>query len=433
MTLAKCLVGLSFILFTSISSSLVASPVVSDTVALPTMSDLYDLLEALDAAGEYQTIAHHLFTANQDLRSSELYMYAGLYYSKANLPDSAAVALLLALDNGMANPNILSVYQELAIVKHSDQWKTIDQKLKNLKQRLRQFERFEIDVSPMKFFGKYFGAARRDTTRARALLREYVVSGSPAVRDYYTIRYRSVEAMYQQMIQDHPTLYEQTQQVFANSVFDIIRQETVSMMRTFAALYESAVFPKVYVVSGLNNSGGTATNLGLFVGGEKFIKPIATDDGRLNKQQLDSMNSFEGMQGLIMHELMHFQQNYQDDENISKVLGKIIHEGVCDFLVELCSGEARKEDKITYLDQPKNMKFIADEFKKDRYGEDLSRWMYNGDIKDRPVDIGYTLGYLVCKSYYKNSPDKQKAIYTLLNTDDFRKIYLNSEYAYLLD
>lgn len=433
MMLVKSLVSLSFILFASTSQILAAGPVASDTASLPDMSNLYDLLKSLDAAGEYQMIAHRLFRANQDLKSSELYLYAGLYYSKANLPDSTALALLLALDNGMANPKILSVHQELAIVKQSDQWKRIDQKLKDLNQQLSQFERFEIDTSPMKSFGEYFRAAQRDTARARELLREYVASGPPAVRDYYTIRYRSVEDMYQQIIQDHPTLYEQTQQVFANSTLETIRQETIEMMRTFAKLYEPAVFPKVYVVCGLNNTGGTATNLGLFVGGEKFVRPITTTDGRLNEQQLDSMNSFDGMQGLIMHELMHFQQNYQDNKHISKVLGKIIHEGVCDFLVELCSGEVRKDDKIAYLNQPENMKFITDEFKKDRYGDDLSRWMYNGDIQDRPVDVGYTLGYRVCKSYYENSLDKQKAIHTLLNTANFKEIYLNSDYAYLLD
>ena len=397
------------------------------------MRRLYDLLESLDAAGEYQTIAHRLFRANQTLRSSELYLYAGLYYSKANLPDSAATALLLALDNGMANPKILSLHQELAIVKQSGRWNEINTKLSELQQRLSQLDRFEIDLSPMTSFGKYFRAAQQDTLRARALLQEYIVSGSPAVRDYYTIRYHSVEDMYRQMIRNHPTLYEQTQQVFARSTFDTIRQETMKMMRRFAALYEPAVFPKVYVVSGLNNSGGTATNLGLFVGSEKFVKPVSISGRPLSEAQLDSMSSFEGMQGLIMHELMHFQQNYQDNENISKVLGKIIHEGVCDFLVELCSGEVREDDKIAYLNQAENRKFIADEFRKDRYGDDLSSWMYNGDIQDRPVDIGYTLGYKVCKSYYENSPDKQEAVYTLLNTDDFKEIYLNSDYAYLLD
>ena len=424
---------LLFVVFVLLNGPSVANSVAADTVDLPDMSSIYDSLEALDAKGEYQSIAHHLFAANQSLRSSELYLYAALYYSKANLPDSAAGAMLHALDNGMANPKILSTYQELAIVEQSGQWKKIDQKLKDLRQRLSQFEQFEIDLSPMESFGQCFRAARQDTAQARDLLREYVVGGSPAIRDYYTIRYGSVEKMYQQMIRTHPTLYEQTQQVFAHRSLDTVRQKTVDMMRTFAELYEPAVFPKVYVVSGLNNSGGTATNLGLFVGGEKFIEPVDTPDGRLSQSQRDSMSTFPGMQGLIMHELMHFQQNYQDSKNISKVLGKIIHEGVCDFLVELCSGETRKDDKIAYLNQPKNRSFILEELKKDRYSEDLSHWMYNGDIQDRPVDIGYTLGYQVCKSYYENSPDKQKAIYTLLNTDDFEEIYRHSEYAHVLD
>ena len=431
--LTKPFIYLWLTVFTSICGILKASPTEADTINLPNMGRLYDSLEPLEAAGKYAAIARNLFTANQDLRSSELYLYTALYYSKADMPDSAAISIALALDNGMANPKILAVHKELNIVKQSDRWKEIDRELNALNKQLSKFERFEIDTSPMAFFGKYFRVAQQDTTRAREMLQEYIVSGSPAVRDYYMIRYGSIEDMFQQMIRNSPTLYQQTQQVFAISDLDTIRQETISMMSTFSELYEPAVFPKVYIVSGLNNSGGTATNLGLFVGGEKFIKPMNTPGEQLNQRQLDSMSSFKGMQSLIMHELMHFQQNYQDDENGEKVIGKIIHEGVCDFLVELCSGEPPKDSNIDYLDQAENMKFILAELKKDMYVTDLSNWMYNGDIKDRPVDIGYTLGYKVCKSYYENSTDKKKAIYTLLNTDDFKEIFRNSEFRYVLD
>ena len=404
-----------------------------DTVALPDINQMYGLLEAAEASGEYATVAYHLFEANRNLQSSELYLYGAFYYAKANNPDSSALALSLALDNGLANPQVLSKYNDLEVARQSGHWKEVDQKIQQLSQELKQLERFEIDTRSLDHFWPYFDKALEDTTQARELLKEYVLSGSPAIRDFYTIRYTNVDNMAQTMIQEIPEHYQLTQEVFANSHLDTVKQQVLVMMRTFSDLYEPAVFPKVYIVPGVNNTGGTATNLGLFVGAEKFVKSMDQPWSALSKPQQDSLTVMEGMQGLMMHELMHFQQNYHDEENGNKVIGGIIMEGVCDFLVEVCSGETRKEDKLDYLAQPENMKFIMQELKRDLYTEDFSNWLYNGGtIQDRPVDIGYTIGYKICKSYYEQSPDKKKAIFTLLNTDNFEEIYRNSEYAEVL-
>ena len=74
-----------------------------------------------------------------------------------------------------------------------------------------------------------------------------------------------------------------------------------------------------------------------------------------------------------------------------------------------------------------------DELKKDLYSSDLSKWMYNGGgIKDRPSNLGYTMGYLICKSYYENSNDKKKAIFELLNTNNFKKIIEESDFIEIL-
>ena len=59
--------------------------------------------------------------------------------------------------------------------------------------------------------------------------------------------------------------------------------------------------------------------------------------------------------------------------------------------------------------------------------------MHNGGgIQDRPSNLGYTMGFLICKSYYENSTDKGEAIYELLNTDNFKKIIEGSEFSYIL-
>ena len=73
------------------------------------------------------------------------------------------------------------------------------------------------------------------------------------------------------------------------------------------------------------------------------------------------------------------------------------------------------------------------DLKNDLFKEDNSRWLYNGGaINDRPHDLGYTVGYLISKSYYRNAEDKEKAVYELLNTNDVISVLKGSDYAYLL-
>ena len=92
-----------------------------------------------------------------------------------------------------------------------------------------------------------------------------------------------------------------------------------------------------------------------------------------------------------------------------------------------------RRSNIQYLADPQNMQFVLDELKKDIYGHDLRNWMYNGGyIKDRPPDLGYAIGYLICKSYYERSEDKKAAIYELLNTANFKVIIESSEFSSVL-
>ena len=131
---------------------------------------------------------------------------------------------------------------------------------------------------------------------------------------------------------------------------------------------------------------------------------------------------------------MHFQQTYKDTLNVDKVMGAIVGEGVCDFLVELSSGVPLQSDNLSYLEDPDNMNFILNELKNDLYNSDNSKWLYNGgSIEDRPHDLGYTLGYLISKSYFQNHPDKIQAVHDLLNTENFEVIYKGSNYSFLLE
>ncbi len=101
--------------------------------------------------------------------------------------------------------------------------------------------------------------------------------------------------------------------------------------------------------------------------------------------------------------------------------------------MELCSGEELKNSNLIYLSDEENEQKIMNDLKNDLFSEDNSKWLYNGgSIDDRPHDLGYTVGYLISKSYYQHAEDKQQAIFELLNTNDFLSILKGSDYTYLL-
>jgi hypothetical protein len=40
-----------------------------------------------------------------------------------------------------------------------------------------------------------------------------------------------------------------------------------------------------------------------------------------------------------------------------------------------------------------------------------------------PADLGYWVGYMICKSYYDNAGDKKQAVYDILNVQDYKAFY----------
>jgi hypothetical protein len=397
---------------------------------LPDLGARFAAYDSLVKADRHREAAGLLLGANRDLNASRLYLYAALHYGKANLPDSAAAALHRALDNGMADPYVLD--KGLESVKGAAGWPQLDKRLAALRQELGRPERFAIKTEPLESFWPYFDRALADTLGARDRFKEFILAGSPAVRDYYVARYLNTDHMYDRMIRQSPDYYRYLKTYLNGDTLRQAREKVARMMSRFAELYPQAVFPDVHVMPGILTSGGTSTEVGLFIGGDMFGKSAAMPTQGFSEWHKNTVSHVDGLPLLIVHELMHFQQHYRDRSHANTVLGKVIHEGVCDFLTELCAGEPMRNDRITYLEQPANRDFILAEFKKEMFTEDLSRWMYNGSVKDRPVDIGYTLGHLIARSYYERSTDKQKAIYNLLNAESFAALVRESEYGYLL-
>ncbi|WP_276389951.1 DUF2268 domain-containing putative Zn-dependent protease [Eudoraea chungangensis] len=425
---------ISFFIFTNCRRTEESVDIDIDSLYLPDLNKLYTYYDLIETPYQYRVFAGKLVRANRDLNSSEMYVEAAALYHHAGVKDSAIIILHKAIDHGLANPKIISKLFGNETPYNTDSWERLQKRLDSIQLKLQKVSNYDLETEAMSEFWGYLKRALKDTSNAKRIFKEYIFEGPKALRDFYVVRYLSLENMYGQMVNGSPDYYKYLEKQFNVDSVNAMRSTTTKWMKKFKALYPEAVFPKVYVVPGILNSGGTATELGLFVGGDMYGKSANMPVRGLTTWQKNAIMNLSELPGLTIHELMHFQQNYQDFEYGDTVLAQIIGEGVCDFMVELCSEIPLENSNLSYLEMPENQARIFTDLKADLFSEDNSNWLYNGgSIEDRPHDLGYTVGYLISKSYYENSENKQKAIYELLNSSDFISILKNSSYSFLLE
>ena len=421
-----------YLLFATTVLFLVLTRTPAKAQPLPDLTNPFAGLSNNSVPRDYAALAGELFAANHELRASELYLYSALLYCRGNKPDSAGTAMLAAIANGMANPNILDKDPALVKIKYSKHWLEIETQLRQIEAKQSKPGNFQVVTGSLPSFFAVHDRILEDQDSTCDAFNRFILDGSNAIRDFYVLRYKSVDHMCDVMVEGEPQHYNYLQSVYEAGKFDDIKSQTESMILRFSKRYPPGTYPDVYIVPGILNSGGTASNLGLYVGGEKFIKSDSMPSLN-NNSYAEGVATVESMKNVIFHELMHFQQNYRDTVNTANVLAKVIQEGVCDFLVHLFSNQDISQVQSEYLAEPQTLNFVLTELQKDKHSTDLSRWMYNSGSEDWPSDLGYMLGAEICRAYYNRSADKEQAIYELLNTDDIAGIYEKAGYGWVLD
>lgn len=173
--------------------------------------------------------------------------------------------------------------------------------------------------------------------------------------------------------------------------------------------------PKIYFTIGILKGGGTVINGNLIIGSELASSDKFVYFSELPKNHQERMKVNSGIIFLTTHELVHTQQNLNNSYK-SNLLGNCLKEGSADFLAELI---LNKKVEAPYIDfGMKNQCEIWEEFNKEMYGHDFENWLSNtANIKDRPADLGYFIGYVITKNYYENSLNKKQAIKEILTLD----------------
>lgn len=194
-------------------------------------------------------------------------------------------------------------------------------------------------------------------------------------------------------------------------------------------LYPQLRPARMYFTIGGLRSGGTVSGDMVLIGAEIATGDAQTDVSQFTNKWLAGVFREQKLDNIIalnIHEFVHTQQKPGGFINL---LSAAIREGACDFITELVMGKPLPNNYIQY--GRANEPALKEEFRQFMFSKYNNHWMYNGSAE--PVaDLGYFMGYAICKSYYNNAKNKKKAIRDIIELnyieDSVERFFKDSKY-----
>ncbi|WP_149915502.1 hypothetical protein [Sphingobacterium cavernae] len=204
------------------------------------------------------------------------------------------------------------------------------------------------------------------------------------------------------------SLWAKTQSLEAN------KNKIKKHLKNFKRLYPHSQPANLYLCIGLGNSGGKPLNKDLVIGLE-----LALADSTINTSEYQSQRKKDyyrnsesgGIEFVAVHEYVHTQQKSLVNNNVLK---NSIYEGACDFIAELVIGKPIDLKYIQYGYQ--NYSNVLELFRQDLLSTNFDDWFHNHNVSTIK-DLGYFIGYDICKNYYNNSVNKKVAIKEIIELD----------------
>lgn len=393
---------------------------------------------------QYKKIADSLGSKNDFAKAATMYMQessartmdpfkksalinAAYCYAASKNVDSALLALELATYKyGFNNLSFLTGDSMMQTLASNTTFKKIVQQIRLEQQKQKNVKKAIINTSDIDLFWNTYDRFLKDTTNAAILFQtSYFEKGTPALQEYFRIKTRNIGGIkgFVQNMKKMPSFYAS---IRANTCKISSLKDTIRIIyQNLKNWYADAIFPPLSFHIGGWSSGGTATDYGLHVGADMYANNPDTDKSELNAWQKRNSYLFENLKYVVAHELIHAQQGNMREDTI--LLKHVIQEGMADFIGELISGNSANEFLINWAKG--NEKRIWDAFKKEMYLDRYSNWIANSSQEkpDWPADLGYWVGYKICKSYFENAADKKKAVYEMFHIQNYQAFYEKSQ------
>lgn len=351
------------------------------------------------------------------------YYNAACCYALTGKADSALILVKQAVNSGYKDFNHLKIDSDFDSLHSLAQWQNFTASLKSVETGTTNPLKAKLVTTDIKNFWKAYDLAQKDTAnRLKIYKQHYVDQGSPGLQDYFAYKVIHMK----NFVKGHdkkPKFYA----AIRNNTFTVDKQKpqmTASFVK-LKELYPPAKFPDVYFVIGAFSSGGTSSDNGLLIGLDQAVRSPDIPVDELNLWENNNFGKLDYLPNLVAHELIHFNQGGMLGGDTT-LLRSVLIEGMADFLGELISGRTANERLHVWARG--HEKQIWADFEKEMYLNRGYNWIANSnqETTDKPADLGYWVGYQICKGYYDNSIDKKQAIYDMLNIKDYKAFYNKS-------
>lgn len=242
----------------------------------------------------------------------------------------------------------------------------------------------------------------------------YIDRGTEGLMAFMELRGYS-DTLYVQLIEELP--------LFWNS----IRNKTMSVkshekeinqsIEKLRVLYPELKPAKIYFTIGGMRSGGTVKDNKSLIGCEIAMGDKEVDISEFKDHGHDWLIPFFRSQNssklveMNVHEFVHTQQKNMG----MNVLTQALHEGSCNFITELVTQRPLKSHYMRY--GKANEDQLKKDFFQDAFIKEYNNWFYDSSSRYGIQDLGYFMGYAICKAYYDQAEDKRIAIKQIIELD----------------
>jgi hypothetical protein len=373
------------------------------------------------AAGRYYLLAGNGGEFKASKRND--YYNAACCYALNGKTDSAMVLLKKAVENGYSDGAHLKIDADLDLLHTSPDWAPLVARIEKIKASIKASTndplKAKLVTTDIKNFWKAYDLAQKDTAHRLAIYKKYYVdAGTAGLQDYFAYKVRNMKSFVNRL-DSKPKFYA----AIRKNTYTVDQQkpQMIASFVKFKQLYPAADFPDIYFEIGAFSSGGTSTDNGLIIGLDQIVRTPDIPVDELTLWQNNNFGKLSALPNTVAHELIHSNQNGMKQD--TSLLHGVLVEGMADFIGELISGHNANE-RLHVWAKGKEKQIWAD-FEKEMYLRRSYNWIANSnqETADKPADLGYWVGYQICKAYYNKSTDKIKAINDMLNIKDYKVFY----------
>ncbi|WP_370899468.1 Ig-like domain-containing protein [Chryseobacterium gossypii] len=258
--------------------------------------------------------------------------------------------------------------------------------------------------------------AEKDSSKHLNLIKTlYINKGTPGLHGIMKARKYSAEE-YVYAITHYPEFWKSIRKNTLKS--DQFSEQIREGIKKLKNLYPNLKPVNTYFEIGILRTGGTTIDGMLLIGSEVALadKTVVTNEFDRKYPHLRSYFDTEPIKDIVFlntHEYIHTQQKASSGHSL---LAQTMIEGVAEFLAEIALDKKSPNPQIYF--GYKHEERIRSAYEKEMFSPYISNWIWNNtDNQFGMRDLGYFVGYAICKKYYEGSTDKKLAVKEMIELD----------------